>query len=47
MPEFELFFYDLNEDAQNRLLEAMNLEEEENGNFDISPIAVLEFTEDD
>jgi len=39
---FELYFRDLNEDAQQRLLEFYGLQSPEEGNLDITPIAILE-----
>ncbi len=45
--EFKIFYSDLNEDAQKRLLEAMGIEEPKDANMDIDvvPLAVF-YTEE-
>ena len=47
MDTFEIYFSDLNEDAQKRLLDAVGVEspKEMNWDMDILPIAVYEFEE--
>lgn len=39
--EIEVFFDDLNEEAQKVFLEAMSLADSDDGNYDIVPIAVV------
>lgn len=48
MKTFEIYFSDLNEDAQKRLLEAVGVEEakEMNWDADICPIAAYDFEEE-
>jgi hypothetical protein len=41
MIEFEIYFDDLSEDAQKRYLKTFNTSEEEE-NFEISPLAIIE-----
>lgn len=45
MNEFEIYFSDLNEDAQQRLMEAVGITDpkEMNWDFDWCPIAIFEF----
>ncbi len=43
MKQFEIFFDDLNQDAQKRYLEFMNMEKKEDGNFEICPLAIIEY----
>lgn len=38
----EIYFKDLNEETQKMVLDFYDLENEFNGNFDISPLFVLE-----
>lgn len=38
--KIELFLYDLTEEAQNKLSEVLN---GDNGNYDVFPLAVIEF----
>lgn len=47
MSTFEIYFSDLNEDAQKRLLDAVGVENPKEMNWDmrIFPIAVYEFEE--
>ena len=49
MGEFEIYFSDLNEDAQQRFLEAIGAKsiKDTNAAFDWCPIAVYEFNLDD
>lgn len=48
MKTFEIYFSDLNEDAQDRLLKAVGAESpvEMNWDMDICPIAMYDFEED-
>ena len=48
MQSFEIYFSDLNEDAQQRLLNAVNVENasDMNWDMDIIPIAVFDYEED-
>lgn len=39
--EFEIFFKDLKEDVQKRILEFLGLECPEDGNYDTIPIATI------
>lgn len=41
--EFELYFDDLNNEAQNRLLAFMDLRDPAEGNFDVAPIAIIDY----
>ena len=45
MKEFEIYFSDLNEDAQQRLMEAVGITDpkEMNWDMDIVPLAIYEF----
>ena len=45
MNEFEIYFNDLNEDAQQRLMEAVGITDprEMNWDIDIVPLAIFEF----
>ena len=47
--DFEIYFSDLNEDAQKRLLEFVGEEEPEDMNWDadICPIAIFSYSEED
>lgn len=45
MKTFEIMFEDLNENAQRAFLELMGIENAEEGNWDIVPIAVFETEE--
>ena len=47
MKEFEIYFSDLNREAQNRLLELVGAEtaSEMNWDMDIVPIAIVNFEE--
>ena len=49
MGEFEIYFSDLNEDAQQRLLEAVGAKDarDMNWDMDISPLAIYEFEPDE
>jgi len=48
MISFELYFNDLNEDAQKRLLEAVGAKDASEMNWDINilPLAMLDFEEE-
>lgn len=48
MNEFEIYFSDLNEDAQQRLMEAVGITDpkEMNWDMDIVPLAIFEFNGD-
>ena len=39
---FELYFRDLNEEAQKRLLKFLGISSPEEGNLDVVPLCVLE-----
>lgn len=45
--EIEIFFHDLNEDAQKKFLKAMGIETGDEGNYDIIPIAIVPIPEID
>lgn len=49
MNEFEIYFSDLNEDAQQRLMEMVGITDpkEMNWDIDISPLAIFEFYGDE
>lgn len=47
MKGFEIYFYDLTEDAQKRYLEFQGVEDPSELNADIFPICVIERGEDD
>lgn len=49
MTTFEIYFSDLNEDAQKRLLELVGAESAKDMNWDIDliPIATVDFEEDE
>lgn len=47
MSTFEIEFDDLNEAAQKRFLKFQGLENPEQGNFDISPIACIDLEKGD
>ena len=38
----EIYYHDLTEDAKQRVLDFYALQDESDGNFDISPLAILE-----
>jgi len=42
MKTLEIYFSDLNEETQKNVLELYDLESEEDGNFEISPLTILE-----
>lgn len=46
--EVEIFFSDLNEKGQQKVLEAMGIEDPKDGNLDIDviPLAILEYEEE-
>lgn len=39
---FKIYFSDLNEEAQKEFLKCMHLDNAQEGNFDVFPIAILE-----
>ncbi len=41
MRSFEIMFSDLNENAQKRFLEFQEVKSEKEGNFEVSPIAII------
>ena len=45
--EIEIYFDDLNEEAQKKFLKAMGIETSEDGNYDIVPIAIVPVPEID
>ena len=49
MKSFEIYFSDLNDDAQKRLLEAVNVKEpaDMNWDMDILPIAIFDIEEEE
>ena len=44
---FEIYFSDLTKEAQDDLLEKANITKPEDANWDVFPIATIEFPEDD
>lgn len=44
---FEIMFSDLNEDAQERFLEYMGMDDPSEGNYEFVPIATIEYNDDD
>ncbi len=45
--EIEIYFDDMNEDAQKKFLKAMGMEKSDEGNYDILPIAIVPIPEID
>jgi hypothetical protein len=45
--EIEIYFEDLNEDAQKEFLKAQRIETSEEGNYDVVPIAIVPIPEID
>lgn len=45
--EIEIYFDDLNEEAQKKFLKAMGIETSDEGNYDIIPIAIVPMPEID
>lgn len=45
MKKFEVYFSDLNKDAQKRLMELVKIEDSKEMNWDIYPLTILEFDE--
>jgi hypothetical protein len=39
--EIEIYFHDLNEDAQKKFLKAMGIETSDEGNYGVIPIAIV------
>ena len=44
---FEIMFSDLNKDAQERFLEYMGIDDPSEGNYEIVPIAEIDYNDDD
>ena len=44
---FEIMFNDLNKDAQERFLEYMGMDDPSEGNYEIVPIAEIDYNDDD
>jgi hypothetical protein len=47
MKLFEIMFDDLTEEAQKQFLEFQGLDNPQDGNFDIAPLAIIELEEDE
>jgi len=47
MIEFPIYFDDLNEETQKRFLEVQGLSSPEEGNYDITPIAIVQHDDED
>ena len=47
MQSFEIFFDDLNEEAQQRLCETMDINTDKEMNWDIVPLAIIDFEEEE
>ena len=47
MKTFEIMFDDLNDEAQKAFLEFQGLDSPEDGNFDISPLAIFDLEEEE
>jgi len=45
MASFSIYFEDLNEKAQKEFLKSSNIESAEEGNYDLTPIAIIEVGE--
>lgn len=45
--EIEIYFHDLNEEAQKKFLKAMGIETSDEGNYDVIPIAIVPMPEID
>ncbi len=45
--EIEVYLSDLNPDAQKKFLDAMNMESESDGNYEVFPIAVIPIAEEE
>ncbi len=45
--EIEVYLSDLNAEAQKQFLEAMNMESEADGNYEVFPIAVIPIPEEE
>ena len=43
---FEIFWNDLTNDCQQRIQEFLNMDEDDNGNYDVFPLATFEVEED-
>jgi len=44
--EIEIYFNDLTEDAQARVMAGMGISDSADGNFEIAPLTILDFEED-
>jgi hypothetical protein len=44
---FEIYFRDLNKDAQERFLTFQEIENPEDGNYDVFPIAIIELDKEE
>ncbi len=47
LEDFEIFFSDLTAEAQKRFLDFMALKTVDEGNYDVMPIAVIPFPQED
>jgi len=47
MKTFKIMFDDLNDEAQKVFLEFQGLDNPEDGNFDISPLAIVDFEDEE
>lgn len=47
MITIEIYWGDLTAETQQEIREALNMEPDDNGNWDVFPIDTLEFEEDD
>jgi len=45
MITIEIYWDDLTEKAQNEIRKALNMDEDENGNWDVIPLATVDFEE--
>ncbi len=46
MITIEVYWDDLTENKQNEIREALNMESDDNGNWDVFPIATMDFEEE-
>lgn len=47
MLTIEIFWNDLTEAKQNEIREALNMEPDDNGNWDVFPMAMMDIEEED
>ena len=47
MKTVEIYFSDLTEEKQKEVLETMNMKDESEGNFEISPLAMIDIAEEE